>query len=66
MRPDGFDVPPVRPPLVPRTQRVPRAGDEPDSRRNPETPERRRKNEPETPRPAPNDEHTGHRIDLET
>lgn len=66
MRPDGFDMPPVRPPLVPRTQRIPRVGDEQSSRRDPQTPGRQRKDEQETPRPAPNDEHTGHGIDLET
>lgn len=65
MKPDGFEVPPIRIPLVPRTQRVPRAGDEP-TRRDPQQPGRQRKDGDGTPRLVPNGETTGHGLDLET
>ncbi len=66
MKPDGFEVPPLRTPLVPRTQRIPRVRDEQQPHRDPQQSGEQDPDEPESRRPAPNRETTGHEIDLET
>lgn len=66
MTAERFETPPVGAPVIPRPERVPRTGDEPPLHRDPQHPDRRPKERPQPPRPAPNSDGTGHGIDLET
>ncbi len=62
----GFDVPPVRPgaPLIQRIGRTPRVGDDAPRQQNPDGAPHESPDEEES-RPAPADEHSGHKLDVE-